>query len=57
MTLTSTDEMILVSKDEYHKLLDAAHFLNCLRNAGVDNWNGYGYAQEAYNEDDNWEEE
>jgi len=26
-------------------------FLNCLRNAGVDNWEGYDFAIEAFNEE------
>lgn len=32
------------------KMEDDWIFLNCLRNAGVDNWSGYEYAQEEYAE-------
>lgn len=44
----NTEETITVSKTEYDQLLDDSFFLNCLRNAGVDNWDGYEYAQEEY---------
>lgn len=30
---------------------ESAHFLNCLRAAGVDNWDGYDYACEIYRGD------
>ena len=37
---------ILLSK--YEQLVDDSLFLNCLRHAGVDNWDGYDYAQDEY---------
>jgi len=35
---------------EYKSLLEDAKFLQCLENAGVDNWDGYEWAQEEFNE-------
>jgi hypothetical protein len=42
-------EGIAITKEEYATLLDAQRFLDCLRAAGVDNWEGYDYAIDAYN--------
>lgn len=33
-------------------LVEDSNFLNCLRQAGVDNWGGYEYAQELLEEQD-----
>ena len=41
-------EMVEISKKEYEMLLDDARLLNCLRNAGVDNWDGWDFALEGY---------
>lgn len=65
-------ETIEITKDEYNQLhariaeLEAdvneaeedVVFLRCLENAGVDNWDGYDYAREEFNEiwDDNDEQ-
>lgn len=43
-------EMVTIPRDEYNTLLSESAFLNCLYNAGVDNWDGYEYAQEEYAE-------
>ncbi len=43
------EETVTISKEEYDDLLDSQRFLNCLENAGVDNWEGYEFAQEEYN--------
>ncbi len=40
---------VTITQKEYDKLLDDSLFLSCLRNAGVDNWDGYDYAQDEYN--------
>lgn len=45
----SNETMVSISFQEYNQLLKDSDFLNCLRNAGVDNWNGYDYACEEYN--------
>lgn len=36
-----SDEMITISREEYMELLKDSRFLECLRAAGVDNWEGY----------------
>lgn len=46
------EETITITKEEYESLLDSQHLLTCLQNAGVDNWDGYGYALEEYNSDE-----
>jgi hypothetical protein len=37
---------------EYEKLVDDQRFLRCLCAAGVNNWDGWNYAVEAYGEED-----
>ena len=37
--------------EEVERLRERDYWLICLENAGVDNWGGFGYAQEMYNED------
>ena len=44
------DENITISKKEYEKLLKDSEFLEALRQAGVDNWDGYSYAFEILEE-------
>lgn len=40
---------ITVLDEEYEQLRKDSYFLNCLRAAGVDNWEWYGDAVEEYN--------
>lgn len=47
--------MITLTENEYASLLDDRMFLYALRSAGVDNWDGYDYALELY--DEQWEQE
>jgi len=49
-TDANTEEMVTITKEEYSELCDDSLFLNCLRGAGVDNWDGYDFAVEAYQE-------
>ena len=44
------EETITISKKEYEELLKDSQFLDCLRGAGVDNWDGYDYALEMMKE-------
>lgn len=44
-------ETLTITQAEYNQLRDDSEFLNCLRCAGVDNWEGYGVAQEMMEED------
>jgi hypothetical protein len=38
------EEVITISRKEYNRLREAEHKLARLECAGVDNWEGYGYA-------------
>lgn len=46
------DETVIISKAEYDELMERSEFLSCLQAAGVDNWEGYGDAQEMMNEEE-----
>ena len=41
-------DTVTISKELYEELLEDQFFLNCLQNAGVDNWGGYEYAVEEF---------
>lgn len=41
------DDTITISTDEYEQLIEDSRFLEALRAAGVDNWEGYDFAVEA----------
>lgn len=43
-------EQVSINKDRYDELVDAEFWVQCLENAGVDNWCGYDYAREEYRE-------
>ena len=45
------EEMIEITKEEYEKLLYSNEFLMALEAAGVDNWDGYEYAQDMMEDD------
>lgn len=42
------EETITIPLDEYEELKAEQKFLACLNDAGVDNWDGYDFAQEMY---------
>lgn len=44
------DEFVTITKKEYEELKDADEMLTALYAAGVDNWEGYDYALENYEE-------
>lgn len=44
-------ETITISKKEYDSLVKDSEFLQALRAAGVDNWEGYSIAQDYLEED------
>jgi len=46
-----------ITVEEYEELKRDQDFLNCLAAAGVDNWEGYEYAQELMDDDDEDEED
>lgn len=37
-------DTVTITKEEYNELLEEQAFLDCLRGAGVDNWEGYEFA-------------
>ena len=41
---------VIISGEEYLEMKRELDFLKCLRGAGVDNWDGYDDAWEAYRE-------
>ena len=43
---------VTITKMEYDKLSRDSDLLNCLRNAGVDNWDGYEFALEEFCKDE-----
>lgn len=45
-------DTVIISKSEYERLLKIEAFLNALEAAGVDNWSGYGYACDMYEEEE-----
>lgn len=42
------EDTITIPKDEYDDLMWSQRFLECLENAGVDNWEGYEHAQDEF---------
>lgn len=49
--ITEAMDTVELTKKEYDELVHDQTFLNCLQNAGVDNWDGYDFAVEAYQEE------
>ena len=43
------DSFIILKEKDYNQLQKDSDLLNCLRNAGVDNWDGWDYAIDEYN--------
>lgn len=46
----TTEKMITITQKEFDQLCHDSNFLNCLQGCGVDNWDGYDYAIEAFEE-------
>lgn len=46
--INNGDGTITISESYFNEMFDDSLFLNALRNNGVDNWDGYGEAQEEY---------
>jgi len=45
------EEYILIKQSEYNQLVEDSNFLQNLRDAGVDNWDGYHYGWTGAKED------
>lgn len=48
-------ENVTIPRGEYESLLHDRRKLTALENAGVDNWDGYDFAMEALEEEDDVE--
>ena len=46
----ASEETVTISKKEYERLEREVYFLECLRMEGVDNYEGYEYALNSFNE-------
>ncbi len=46
------DEMVTITKSAYRQLVEDSKFLDALRAAGVDNWEGYSEAAQMMEEDE-----
>lgn len=44
------DDTVNIPIEEYEELLEDSMFLEALSRAGVDNWDGYDYAHEIFEE-------
>jgi hypothetical protein len=44
------EEEVTILKTEYQALKDSQSWLDALEDAGVDNWSGYDFACEIYDE-------
>lgn len=48
--MSKSQKMVTITEEEYDQLFEDSRFLEALRAAGVDNWNGYEVAQEMIEE-------
>ena len=44
------EETVTITLKECNELVQKRNWLYCLKNAGVDNWEGYGIASDIYDE-------
>lgn len=42
-------DFVAVDAKEYDEMIDRLFWLDCLEDAGVDNWSGIEFAREMYN--------
>lgn len=49
---TADGEHVIIRKKVYKELVEDQKLMIALQNAGVDNWDGYAVAMEAYEEDE-----
>ena len=49
----NTEETITIPKKEYEQLCKDSEFYHALRSAGVDNWDGWDYALEILEDNEN----
>ena len=46
--IVESEDFKVINSEEYEEMYDDGLFLTCLRNSGVDNWEGYSEAVEEY---------
>ena len=46
------EETVTITRAVYDSLCDDARWRTCVEGAGVDNWDGFGWAMEEYYGDD-----
>lgn len=46
--MSDPTDTVTIPRAEYDQLVEDARFLACLQNAGVDNWDGFGFACEEF---------
>lgn len=51
MTDSTDKPTVTIPQAEYDSLLEDSKILDLLRSHGVDNWNGWDYAMEEFNEE------
>ncbi len=47
-----SQELVTITEEEYQSLKEDARLLQCLRAAGVDNWEGWDDAIDIFNEEE-----
>lgn len=52
----SDEPMVTISVKMYEELIADSNFLIHLRGMGLDNWEGYDYAVQSYNEENSEDE-
>ncbi|MBS7457682.1 hypothetical protein [Coralloluteibacterium stylophorae] len=48
--MSEPSDTVTIPREEYEELLEDQRFIEALRAAGVDNWDGYDYALEIFQE-------
>lgn len=48
--VTNEDGTVTLTAEEHKRMCKDVNFLDCLRGAGVDNWEGYDFALESFYE-------
>jgi len=51
--MAEVEEKVTISKKRYEQLLKAEAWLNCLEQAGIDNWSGIEVAHDIMEEEGN----
>ena len=50
--VNNSNGTVTINEDYFQELLNDSLFLSILEAHGVDNWDGYGYAQEEFYQDE-----